>query len=57
MFCNEHLEPVHGGAEAGALGSSKTCAQILERHNGVWTEISWRRQGEVVGVYRLILGR
>jgi hypothetical protein len=25
-----------------ALGSSKTCAQILEGHSGVWYEIYWR---------------
>jgi hypothetical protein len=42
MFCSEHLEPVHGGVEVGALGSNKTCAQIIERHNRVWDEISWR---------------
>ena len=41
MLCSEHLELVHGGVETGALGGSKTCAQILEGHNGVWTEISW----------------
>jgi hypothetical protein len=30
MFCNEHIKPIHGGAKAGALGSRKTCAKILE---------------------------
>jgi hypothetical protein len=26
----------------GAMGSSKTCAQVFGGHNGVWSEISWR---------------
>jgi hypothetical protein len=42
MFCCEHLESVHGGVEAGALDSSEACAQVLERYNGVWIEVSWR---------------
>jgi hypothetical protein len=29
MFCNERLESVHGGAKAGALGSSKPCLGYL----------------------------
>jgi hypothetical protein len=33
MVCNEHLESIHGGAKAGALGSSKTCAQVFEGHS------------------------
>jgi hypothetical protein len=37
MFCCEHLELVNGGTEAGALGSNKACAQILEGHSGVWS--------------------
>jgi hypothetical protein len=36
---------------------TETCAQVLERYNGVWIEISWRRWSGVVGIYRLILGR
>jgi hypothetical protein len=42
MFCSEHLESVHGGAKARALGSNKTCAQVFEGLNEVWSEISWR---------------
>jgi hypothetical protein len=37
--------------------SNKTCAQVLERYNGVWIEISWRRWSGVAGIYRLRLGR
>jgi hypothetical protein len=57
LFCCEHLESVHGGAEVGALDRNKTCAQVLERYNGVWIEISWRRWSGVAGIYRLRLGR
>jgi hypothetical protein len=40
MFCGEHGEPVHGGAEVGALGSNKAYAQVLERYHGVWYGVS-----------------
>jgi hypothetical protein len=40
MFYCEHLKLVHGGYEAGALDSNKACAQVLERYNGVWIELS-----------------
>jgi hypothetical protein len=57
LFCCEHLESVHGGAKAGALDCSETCAQVLERYSGVWIEVSWRRWSGVAGILRLRLGR
>jgi hypothetical protein len=42
MFCIEHVDSVHGESEVGALGSVKTCAQVLEGYNGVWSNKSWR---------------
>jgi len=50
MFCCEHLESVHGGAEASALDSNEACDQVLERYNGVWVEVSWR-WSEVAGIF------
>jgi hypothetical protein len=50
MFCCEHVESVHGGVEASALGSSKGCAQVLERYREVWFEAkspdTWTRDTE-----------
>ena len=40
MFFDEHLELVHGGAEAGVLDSNEVCAHVLERYSGVWVEVS-----------------
>jgi hypothetical protein len=31
--------------------------KVLERYNGVWIEVSWRRRSVVAGIYRLILRR
>jgi hypothetical protein len=42
MFFYEHLESIHGGTKASALNNSESCAQVLERYNGVWIEVSWR---------------
>ena len=57
MSYNEHLELVHGGAKASALGSSKAHAQIFKGHNGVWIEVSWRCLHVAIGLLRLGLGR
>ena len=57
MYYSEHLEPVYGGAEVGALGSNKACSLVFEGHIGVWFEIYWIWRSEVAGVYKLILGR
>lgn len=42
MFHCKHLEPIHVGVEDGALGSSKTYAQVFVGHSGAWFEIYWR---------------
>jgi hypothetical protein len=44
MFCSEHPESVYGGTEARALGSSKTCAQVLlgdEVKLQGYTDLEW----------------
>jgi hypothetical protein len=35
MFCSEHLESVHSGAEVRALDSNETCAHVFEGHSQV----------------------
>ena len=39
------------------MDSNEACAQVLERYNGEWIEVSWRGWSEVIGIYRLRLGR
>jgi hypothetical protein len=56
MFCCEHLESIHGGAEVGALDHNEACAHVLERHSGVRIEAYWIWSG-VARILILRLGR
>jgi hypothetical protein len=33
---------VDSRAKERALDNNKTCSQVFEGHNGLWSEISWR---------------
>ena len=39
VFCGEHSQLVHGGAEESALGCRKTCVEIPCRYNGLWSGV------------------
>jgi hypothetical protein len=57
MCCCEHLDSFHGGSKVGALDREQAFYQVLDRYNGVWIEVSWRRWSGVVWIHRMKLGR